>query len=54
MELVYTALSYHEGLTESQLKAALECLAMGPVAQEDIYRSGSAAHVEIYKELSKF
>lgn len=39
MELVYTALSYfHEGLTESQIKAALECLqAMGPVAQVDIY-----------------
>jgi hypothetical protein len=50
MELVYTALSYyHEGLTESQLKAALECSSrMGPVAQEDIYRSGSAARGKIY------
>jgi hypothetical protein len=57
MELVYTALSYyHEGLTESQLKAALECLqAMGPVAQEDIFRWISSARKDTApEELSKF
>jgi hypothetical protein len=58
MKLVYTALSYyHEGLTESQVKAALESLqTMGPVAQEDIYREWiSSARKDIApEELSKF
>jgi hypothetical protein len=58
MELVYTTLSYlQEGLTESQLKAALEHLqTLGPVAQEDIYREwiDSVRKDVAPEELSKF
>jgi hypothetical protein len=58
MELVYSALSYfHSGLTEPQLKAALEHLqTLGPMAQETIYGEWvNSVRIDLDPEvLSKF